>query len=196
MVRSMQTSPHAWMMVEVDLSRLVADRERIKAEFRQRENVDLSYLPFMIKPVVGALKQHPRMNSSWTDDGVILKRRINIGVAVDTVGSEGGAAGDQLGHRRDRGDTPGLGDPHEPVRVEVVAEQKRCVCVGGREQARRPVVHEVPLVDRLEAQGVAFLAERREHRLVLGVRPQRIAPERRLLGGVTRDRGPEVSRRG
>jgi 2-oxoisovalerate dehydrogenase E2 component (dihydrolipoyl transacylase) len=84
MVRSMQTSPHAWMMVEVDLSRLVAYRERIKAEFRQSENADLSYLPFMIKAVVGALKQHPRMNSSWTDDGVILKRRINIGVAVDT----------------------------------------------------------------------------------------------------------------
>jgi len=84
MVRSMQTSPHAWMMVEVDLSRLVAYRERIKAEFRQRENVDLSYLPFMIKAVVGALKQHPRMNSSWSDDGVILKRRIHIGIAVDT----------------------------------------------------------------------------------------------------------------
>jgi 2-oxoisovalerate dehydrogenase E2 component (dihydrolipoyl transacylase) len=84
MLRSVQTSPHAWMMVEVDVTRLVEHRSRIKDEFKRREGVDLSYLPFMIKATVAALKQHPRLNSSWSDDGVILKRRINVGIAVDT----------------------------------------------------------------------------------------------------------------
>jgi 2-oxoisovalerate dehydrogenase E2 component (dihydrolipoyl transacylase) len=84
MSRSVQTSPHAWMMVEVDVTRLVALRERIKQDFHAREGVDLSYLPFMIKATVAALIQHPRLNSSWSDAGVVLKRRINIGIAADT----------------------------------------------------------------------------------------------------------------
>jgi hypothetical protein len=48
------------------------------------------------------------------------------------------------------------------VSVEVVPEQERRVRVGGREQPRLPVVEEVALVDRLEPEGVALLAERRE----------------------------------
>jgi hypothetical protein len=46
--------------------------------------------------------------------------------------------------------------------VEIVAEQERRVGIGGREQPRLPVVEEVALVDRLEPEGVALLAERRE----------------------------------
>jgi 2-oxoisovalerate dehydrogenase E2 component (dihydrolipoyl transacylase) len=84
MVRSVQTAPHAWMVVEVDVSRLVTLREAAKERFRQSEGVDLTYLPFMIKATVAALKQQPRLNSSWSDDGIILKRRINIGVAVNS----------------------------------------------------------------------------------------------------------------
>ena len=84
MSRSVQTSPHAWMMVEVDVTPLVALRTAAKDAFHDREGVDLTYLPFMIKATVAALKLHPRLNSSWSDAGVILKRRINIGIAVDT----------------------------------------------------------------------------------------------------------------
>jgi 2-oxoisovalerate dehydrogenase E2 component (dihydrolipoyl transacylase) len=84
MLQSVQTAPHAWMMVEVDVTRLVAFRERAKEQFRTHEGVDLTYLPFMIKATVAALKQHPRLNSSWTDDGIVLRRRINIGIAVNT----------------------------------------------------------------------------------------------------------------
>ncbi|HLZ73087.1 MAG TPA: dihydrolipoamide acetyltransferase family protein [Dehalococcoidia bacterium] len=84
MARSVRTSPHAWMMVEVDVTRLVAYRAALKAEFAAHEGVDLTYMPFMIKALVAALKRHPRLNSSWSDAGVILKRRINIGIAVDT----------------------------------------------------------------------------------------------------------------
>jgi 2-oxoisovalerate dehydrogenase E2 component (dihydrolipoyl transacylase) len=84
MSRSVRTAPHAWMVVEVDVTRLVAYRAALRHEFAAREGVELTYLPFMIKAVVTALKQHPRLNSSWSDAGVILKRRINIGIAVDT----------------------------------------------------------------------------------------------------------------
>ncbi|MGI8550340.1 MAG: 2-oxo acid dehydrogenase subunit E2 [Dehalococcoidia bacterium] len=84
MVRSVQTSPHAWMVVEIDLTGLVRYRESIKADFRRREGIDLSYLPFMIKATVQALKEIPRLNSTWRDGDVVLKRRVNIGIAVNT----------------------------------------------------------------------------------------------------------------
>ena len=84
MVRSVQTAPHAWMVVEVDMTRLVRFRESIKASFREREGVDLSYLPFMIKATVLALKESPRLNASWREGEIVLKRRINIGIAVNT----------------------------------------------------------------------------------------------------------------
>lgn len=84
MVRSVQTSPHAWMVVEIDMTRLVRLRESLKASFRQREGVDLTYLAFMLKATVLALKENPRLNASWRDGDVVLKRRINLGIAVDT----------------------------------------------------------------------------------------------------------------
>lgn len=85
MVRSKQTSPHAWTIVEVDMTRLVKHRAKIKAEFKRREGLDLSYLPFVIQATVQALKQFPQVNAAWSPDGngVIVKHDINIGVAVD-----------------------------------------------------------------------------------------------------------------
>ena len=82
MLRVVQTVPMAWMTVECDVSKLVAFREAQKLAFRQREGVDLTYLPFMIKATVEALKAHPMMNSLWRDDTIVVKRRINMGVAV------------------------------------------------------------------------------------------------------------------
>lgn len=84
MVRSLQTSPHAWLMVEVDASALVRLRDAHKEEFRRRQGVDLTYLAFVIRAVVDALRQHPLLNSTWAGDKIILKREINIGIAVDT----------------------------------------------------------------------------------------------------------------
>ena len=82
MVRSATEIPHAWSMVEVDVSGLVQRRESAKAEFLQREGVELTYLPFVIQAVVESLKEHTRLNSSWGGDKIILKRSINIGIAV------------------------------------------------------------------------------------------------------------------
>ena len=85
MVRSVQTSPHAWTIVEVDMTRLVRHRAKIKEEFKQREGLDLTYLPFMMLAVVEGLRQYPALNATWSPDGngIIMKRDLNLGVAID-----------------------------------------------------------------------------------------------------------------
>ena len=80
---SKREAPHAWSVVEVDVTGLAALRERIKEEFAEREGVRLTYLPFIVKAVVESLKEHPVLNSVWDGDRIVLRKRINIGVAVD-----------------------------------------------------------------------------------------------------------------
>jgi 2-oxoisovalerate dehydrogenase E2 component (dihydrolipoyl transacylase) len=82
MVRSVSQIPHAWSTVEVDVTSLVALRNSTRASFTEREGVELTYLPFIIKAVVESLKEHPTLNASWGGDKVILKKRINLGIAV------------------------------------------------------------------------------------------------------------------
>jgi 2-oxoisovalerate dehydrogenase E2 component (dihydrolipoyl transacylase) len=82
MVRSATQIPAAWSIVEVDATGLVQRRESAKEDFQRREGVNLTYLPFVIKAVAESLKENPLLNSSWGGDAVILKKRINIGVAV------------------------------------------------------------------------------------------------------------------
>jgi 2-oxoisovalerate dehydrogenase E2 component (dihydrolipoyl transacylase) len=74
--------PHAYVHMEVDASGLVRAREGAKREYQEREGISLSYVPFVIKASVEALKDYPTFNAHWTDDGVLAKRRINMGVAV------------------------------------------------------------------------------------------------------------------
>ena len=82
MVRSVTQIPHAWSTVEVDVTNLVTLRSQVRADFEQREGIDLTYLPFAVKAVVEALKEHPTLNAAWGGDKIILKRRINLGIAV------------------------------------------------------------------------------------------------------------------
>ena len=82
MERSVREIPHAWSMVEVDVSGLVALRNRERDVFRNREGINLTYLPFALKAVAGALKDNPTLNASWAGDHIVLKRRINLGIAV------------------------------------------------------------------------------------------------------------------
>src|SRR5829696_6482381 len=83
MSASKREAPHAWTMVEVDVSRLAALREREKAAFSEREGINLTYLPFIVRAVVESLREHPVLNSVWDEDRIILRPRINVGVAVD-----------------------------------------------------------------------------------------------------------------
>jgi 2-oxoisovalerate dehydrogenase E2 component (dihydrolipoyl transacylase) len=83
MATSKREIPHAWTMVEVDVTGLVALRERIKEDFESREGVKLTYLPFIVKAVVESLKEYPVLNSVWDEDRIVLRKRTNVGVAVD-----------------------------------------------------------------------------------------------------------------
>jgi 2-oxoisovalerate dehydrogenase E2 component (dihydrolipoyl transacylase) len=82
MVRSLATSPHAWTLQEVDVTNLVRYREAEKEGFRARHGVPLTYMPFVVQIVCDALTQFPWLNSSWSDEGVVLKHYINMGIAV------------------------------------------------------------------------------------------------------------------
>ncbi|HEX9362794.1 MAG TPA: dihydrolipoamide acetyltransferase family protein [Candidatus Dormibacteraeota bacterium] len=82
MVRSLATSPHAWTLQEVDVTTLVRYREAEKDSFKSRHGVTLTYLPFVAQIVCEALKEFPWLNSSWSDEGVILKHYVNLGIAV------------------------------------------------------------------------------------------------------------------
>jgi 2-oxoisovalerate dehydrogenase E2 component (dihydrolipoyl transacylase) len=82
MVRSRQTSPHAYVMVEVDMSAVSRIRDREKVAFEARHGVKLTFLPFVARAVVEALQRHPTLNASWSDAGIVVKRAINLGIAV------------------------------------------------------------------------------------------------------------------
>jgi 2-oxoisovalerate dehydrogenase E2 component (dihydrolipoyl transacylase) len=82
MVRSVSTSPHAWSLREVDVTRLVEYREAHRADFQARHGFPLSYVPFFIQIVCDALLDNPYLNSTWTDEGIVLKHYVNMGIAV------------------------------------------------------------------------------------------------------------------
>jgi 2-oxoisovalerate dehydrogenase E2 component (dihydrolipoyl transacylase) len=82
MTRSVLTSPHAWTMVEVDMTRVARARAGAREEFRRRHGVDLTFLPFVAKAVIAALRRHPSLNATWTDEGVLLRNDVNLGLAV------------------------------------------------------------------------------------------------------------------
>ncbi|HLF28534.1 MAG TPA: dihydrolipoamide acetyltransferase family protein [Anaerolineae bacterium] len=87
MLRSKQTSPHVTTVFEVDLGRVVAHRDAHKAPF-ERDGAKLTFTPYFVAAAVAALKQHPLVNSSWSDNGIVLHRQVNVGVAV-SLGAEG-----------------------------------------------------------------------------------------------------------
>ncbi len=87
MASSKKEIPHAWTLVEVDMTSLVALREKEKAVFQESEGVKLTYLPFIVQAAVEALKQNPVLNSVWDGDRIVLRKKINIGIAVDLDGA-------------------------------------------------------------------------------------------------------------
>lgn len=84
MVKSKYEIPHAWMMVEVDVTNLVQYRDGMKAEFKKKEGFNLTYFAFFVKAVAQALKEYPGINSIWAGDKIIHKKDINLNIAVAT----------------------------------------------------------------------------------------------------------------
>jgi pyruvate/2-oxoglutarate dehydrogenase complex dihydrolipoamide acyltransferase (E2) component len=81
MTRALQ-APHAYVQMEIDATRLVAFRDKAKREYQAKEGLGLSFVPFVVKASAAALKRNPTFNAHWTENGLLAKRRINIGVAV------------------------------------------------------------------------------------------------------------------
>ncbi len=84
MLRSKHEAPHAWTMIEVDVTNLVHYRDSIKGEFKKKEGFNVTYFAFFVKAVSQALKEFPMMNSMWAGDKIIQKKDINISIAVAT----------------------------------------------------------------------------------------------------------------
>ena len=82
------SAPHAHAVMEVDMTDLMRYRDRVKHEFQEREGFDLSPAAFIAKAVVEALRTVPSVNSSWTDQGLIRHRELNLGYAV-ALGEDG-----------------------------------------------------------------------------------------------------------
>ncbi|GAC1563117.1 MAG: dihydrolipoamide acetyltransferase family protein [Vulcanimicrobiaceae bacterium] len=82
MVESLAVAPHAWTMVEVDVTNLWAWRAAAKAAFVERHGHALTLLPFFCYAVVRALQAYPLLNASFTDDGIVVHRAIDLGIAI------------------------------------------------------------------------------------------------------------------
>lgn len=87
MQRSKTEIPHAWTMMEVDVTSMVSYRNSIKDAFKQKEGFNLTFFAFFVKAVAQALKEFPQMNSMWAGDKIIQKKDINISIAVATEDS-------------------------------------------------------------------------------------------------------------
>jgi 2-oxoglutarate dehydrogenase E2 component (dihydrolipoamide succinyltransferase)/2-oxoisovalerate dehydrogenase E2 component (dihydrolipoyl transacylase) len=82
MSESKRTAAHVTTTFEVDMSKIAKYREEHKGPFLKSEKLKLTYLPFIVLNTARALKQHPVFNASWSDKGIVVKKQINIGMAV------------------------------------------------------------------------------------------------------------------
>ncbi|WP_170007598.1 dihydrolipoamide acetyltransferase family protein [Bacillus fonticola] len=84
MVKSKTEVPHAWTMMEVDVTSLVEYRNRVKGQFKQKEGYNLTFFAFFVKAIAQALKEFPEVNSMWAGDKIVQKKDINLSIAVAT----------------------------------------------------------------------------------------------------------------
>ena len=82
MVASKHVSPHVYSVEEIDMSKVAAIRAKAKAEFEQRYETKLTYMPFFVKAAVAGLRAYPTLNASLDGTNVVLHKEINIGMAV------------------------------------------------------------------------------------------------------------------
>lgn len=85
MVNSKHTSPHVHFMDEIDVTELVAHRKQFKEDAKE-QGVKLTYLPYVVKALISALRKFPIMNASVDDEAgeIVYKHYYNIGIATDT----------------------------------------------------------------------------------------------------------------
>jgi 2-oxoglutarate dehydrogenase E2 component (dihydrolipoamide succinyltransferase) len=87
MVMSKRTSPHVLTVMEADMSRVVKHRAANKAAF-ERDGVNLTFTAYFLLAIVAGLKAYPTVNSSWTEEGLLVHKAINLGMAT-SLGEDG-----------------------------------------------------------------------------------------------------------
>jgi 2-oxoisovalerate dehydrogenase E2 component (dihydrolipoyl transacylase) len=87
MIMSLHTSPHVLTVMEADMSRVARHRSVNKESFA-RDGINLTFTAYFMTAIVAGLKAYPNVNSSWTDEGILIHKAINIGMAT-SLGEEG-----------------------------------------------------------------------------------------------------------
>jgi pyruvate dehydrogenase E2 component (dihydrolipoyllysine-residue acetyltransferase) len=82
MIESRRTSAHVHAMFEVDLTRIVNLRNKLKAGFEQRNGARLTFMPFFVRAAIIAIQQFPIVNASTEGDNIRYHRHVNMGIAV------------------------------------------------------------------------------------------------------------------
>ncbi len=82
--RSVREIPHAYTLVEADVTDLVRYHERNREDFERRYGVRLTYTAYFVRAAVEALRAYPLVNAQWTEEGILVRGRVHIGVAVST----------------------------------------------------------------------------------------------------------------
>jgi 2-oxoglutarate dehydrogenase E2 component (dihydrolipoamide succinyltransferase) len=83
MRRSLDTSAHTLVVIEVDYENVDKVRNAVKAKFKEEEGTSLTYLPFIARALVDAIREFPHVNASVGNDELIVHRYVNLGIAVD-----------------------------------------------------------------------------------------------------------------
>lgn len=81
MQQSKRTAPHVTTVMEADMTQVVFHREAVKGE-AERSGIHLTFTAYFLAAIISGLKAVPLANSSWTDDGILIHSRINLGMAV------------------------------------------------------------------------------------------------------------------
>ncbi len=82
MVAARRHAAHVTSFFEIDLTRIGRLRHKMRADFEKQTGQKLTYLPFIIRVVIDALKQHPVLNASHNESQIIYRKQYNIGIAV------------------------------------------------------------------------------------------------------------------
>ena len=89
MRRSLDTAAHVTSAIEVDLSRVVAIREKLKPEYQKSYGVNPTYLIFVARAVVETLKNYPWINGEIRGEQIVTRKHINLGFAVELADGKG-----------------------------------------------------------------------------------------------------------
>ena len=89
MRRSLDTSAHVTSAIEVDMSKVVSIRERLKGEYQKSYGVNPTYLAFVARAAVETLRDYPWVNGELRGDQIVTKTYVNLGIAVELVDGKG-----------------------------------------------------------------------------------------------------------